>query len=82
MGKENVYCRLKEEYRWRQGHLGEPRADMILSPVKRRGRGRKGESRGTRYSSHEASKRELVTKMAELHREGHLGGGGTSYPLG
>lgn len=38
------------------------RAQMVLCPVKRRGRGRKGESRGARYSSQEAPKRELVTK--------------------
>lgn len=55
--------------------------DMVLCPVKRRGRGKKGESRGARYSSQEAPKRELVTKMAEWHREGHLGER-TAYPIG
>lgn len=59
MGEENVYWRLREEQRWGQGHLGEPRVDMVLCPVKRRGRRRKGEGRGARNSIQETPKREF-----------------------
>lgn len=49
-------------------------------PCEETGEGKERESRGTRYSSHEAPKRELVTKMAELHGEGHFGGKGQPIP--